>query len=99
VNEGRLSHIAEINVHFHKLLMSSKGQSNADVCSAYNLNKDFCLKLEKILSNIFRKEVSLNTHVDPLLFGGIVVEMDGFRFDASISGNLNQLSYHMKGAR
>jgi len=99
VNEGRLSLIRDINNHFQKLLMNSKGQAVADVWVAYNLSKSFYSDIEKVLSNTFNKKVSLNIHNDPLILGGIVVELDGFRLDASILGNLNQLSCHMKGAR
>jgi F-type H+-transporting ATPase subunit delta len=79
--------------------MYSKGQTIADVWSAYKLSNDFCLKLEKLLSTIVGKKVSLNVHLDPSLLGGTVIEVDGFRLDNSILGNLEQLSYHMKGAR
>jgi F-type H+-transporting ATPase subunit delta len=99
VNEGRLSLIGDVNIYFQKLLMHSKGQTTADVWSAYKLSNDFCLKLEKILSNLTDKKVSLNVQLDPRLLGGTVIEIDGFRLDNSILGNLEQLSYHMKGAR
>jgi ATP synthase F1 delta subunit len=89
----------DINNHFQKLLMNSKGQAVADIWVAYSLSKNFYSDVEKVLSNTFNKKVSLNIHNDPLILGGIVIELDGFRLDASILGNLNQLSCHMKGAR
>jgi F0F1-type ATP synthase delta subunit len=79
--------------------MDSKGQAVADIWVAYSLSKNFYSDVERILSSTFNKKVSLNIHNDPLILGGIVVELDGFRLDSSILGNLNQLSCHMKGAR
>jgi ATP synthase F1 delta subunit len=99
VNEGRLSFVNEIHTHFQILLMSYRNQSEVDVWSAYKLGKDFYQKLEKILSGLLNKKVSLNIHIDPLLLGGIVIEVDGFRVDSSVLGNLNQLNCYMKGAR
>jgi len=99
INEGRLSWISDIDFHFQTLLMQSKGQAVAEISSAYSLNRDFYLKLERILSDLLKKKVSSRVHVDPLLLGGIIIEIDGLRLDTSILGNLNQLSYHMKGAK
>ena len=62
------------------------------------------LKAGPILSHhllilMFLVFFSLNVQLDPRLLGGTVIEIDGFRLDNSILGNLEQLSYHMKGAR
>jgi F-type H+-transporting ATPase subunit delta len=99
INEGRISLINDINLNFKKLLMNSKGQAIADIWVAYNLSKNFYIDMERVLSNIIGKKVSLNIHKDPSILGGVVIELDGFRLDSSILGNLNQLSCHMKGAR
>ncbi|MCP4924169.1 MAG: ATP synthase F1 subunit delta [bacterium] len=98
VQEGRLKFIEEINSTFQMLLRKSKGESVADVWAAHELPKDFYGQIEKILSHSFDRKVSLNVHQDPKLLGGVVIEAEGIRLDASVLGTLNQLSHHMKGA-
>ena len=53
---------------------------------------------DEVLSDLFDQNVSLVIHLDSSLLGGVVIEANGIRLDASISGTLNRLSHYMKGA-
>jgi F-type H+-transporting ATPase subunit delta len=98
VQEGRLKFVGEINTYFQALIRDLRGESVAEVWAAHDLPKEFYKEVEKILSHTFDRKVSLQVHQNSNLLGGVVIETEGVRLDASILGTLNQLSHHMKGA-
>jgi len=97
IQEGRLKFVGAINQYFQMLLKEFKGETVADIWVAYSMPKNFYVEIEKILSSTFKSKVLLNVHKNSKLLGGIIIEIKGVRLDASVSGTLNQLSYHMKG--
>jgi len=97
VQEGRLRFVERIEYYFQMFLRSLRGESIVDVFAAYELSEDFCRELKEVLALAFSRKVLLYINRDPSLLGGIIIEMDGVRMDASILGTLNQLSHHMKG--
>jgi len=97
IQEGRLKFIGAINKYFQMLSRNLNGETVADVWVAYSMPKSFYTEIEKILSLTFNSNVLLNVCEDVSLLGGIIIEIKGVRLDASVSGTLKQLSYHMKG--
>lgn len=98
VKEGRLNCVDAINSHFQNLLRYERGECIANIWSAYDLSKSFCEEIKKILSYTFNQKILLKLNRNPRLLGGLVIEAEGVRLDASILGTLNRLSHHMKGA-
>ena len=68
------------------------------VTSAVRLHEAECTHLKKTLEEKLNGSVALETHVDIQLLGGFMVEMDGWRFDASVNGRMNRLESRMKNA-
>ena len=75
--------------HLNHMKEESQGFMLVEVKSALALSKDLKEKLIQKLSQFFKKQVRLQTSIDPHLIGGMQIRAKGFVFDDS-------LSYHLK---
>lgn len=65
------------------------GHRSATVTSAIPLTQKEITEIERFIQG--KKELTLETRVDPNILGGIIIEMDGKRIDASVAGACQQL--------
>lgn len=59
--------------------------------SAIELPDDTMQKIRAFVEGVFHAKVEMHAVVDPQLIGGFIVDIDNMRYDASVSGLLNNL--------
>ena len=76
-----------------------RGEITVEVFSPFKLDKKEEDDLKKIILNkINAKNISLLTHIDSSLLGGLIVKYGSKMIDTSIRTKLNNLELAMKGA-
>jgi F-type H+-transporting ATPase subunit delta len=76
-----------------------RGEIVVEVFSPYNLDEKEEDDLKKIILNKTNgKNISLLTHIDSSLLGGLIVKYGSKMIDTSIRTKLNNLELAMKGA-
>ncbi len=93
----RLDKLSAIIRSFETLVSAHKGETRAEVTSAYPLSAEQVDALAAKLRTRVGREVSLETRVDPAIMGGLVVKIGSQMIDSSIRTRLNTLALAMKG--
>ena len=94
---GRLGELKTIIKAVRKLAADARGETTAEVSSAYALNDDQVARLKTNLKARLGRDVTIEPKVDPELLGGLVVRLGSQMIDASIRTKLNNLALAMKG--
>jgi F-type H+-transporting ATPase subunit delta len=94
---GRLSQIEAVIRTFARLAAHHRGETTAEVTSAFPLNDDQLAALKANLKARGDKDVAIDAKVDPSILGGIIVRLGSRMIDASIKTKLNTLALAMKG--
>ena len=94
---GRLAQLDAVIRTFDRLAAEHRGESTAEVTSAFPLNDDQIIALKANLKARGGNDVAIDAKVDPSILGGIVVRLGSRMIDASIKTKLNNLAYAMKG--
>jgi F-type H+-transporting ATPase subunit delta len=94
---GRLSQLEAVIRTFARLAAQHRGETTAEVTSAYPLNDDQLGALKANLKAGGGKDVAIDAKVDPAILGGIVVRLGSRMIDASIRTKLNTLAQAMRG--
>ena len=94
---GRLSQLEAVIRTFGRLAAAHRGETTAEVTSAFPLNDDQVAALKANLKARGGSDVAIDAKVDPNILGGIVVRLGSRMIDASIKTKLNNLALAMKG--
>jgi len=92
----RLFAVPDMITAFGRLLAAYRGEVSAEVASAEPLSETHLGDLKAALKASLGKDVSLETHVDPSLIGGLIVRVGSRMIDGSIKTKLNSLKLAMK---
>jgi F-type H+-transporting ATPase subunit delta len=92
----RLFAVPDMITAFGRLLASYRGEVSAEVTSAEPLSEAHLDDLKAALKASLGKDVSLETHVDSSLIGGLIVRVGSRMIDGSIKTKLNSLKLAMK---
>lgn len=93
----RLDKLSGMIRSFETLVSAHKGETRAEVTSAYPLSAEQVDALAAKLRTRVGRDVSLETRVDPAIMGGLVVKIGSQMIDSSIRTRLNTLAMAMKG--
>lgn len=93
----RLAQIPAVIRAFDTLLSAHKGETRAEVTSAFPLTKTQQTALAKQLKARTGRDMALDLAVDPAIMGGLIVKMGSQMIDSSIRTRLNKLAHAMKG--
>lgn len=93
----RLGQLPAIIRAFRQLASRHRGETNAEVTSAYPLTEDQVAELRQQLRQRVGSDVSVDLAVDPALLGGLVVRIGSQMIDSSIRTRLTALASAMKG--
>jgi F-type H+-transporting ATPase subunit delta len=93
----RLDQLPALLRAFATLASDHRGEVTANVTSAHSLDDAQISKIVEQLKAKIGKNVSISTHVDPSILGGLVVRIGSQMIDSSIKTRLNTLSLAMKG--
>ena len=93
----RLNQLGAVIRAFRQLAAAHRGETNAEVTSAYPLSDDQVAALKQQLRQRIGRDVAVDCSVDPSLLGGLVVRIGSQMIDSSIRTRLNSLAHAMKG--
>lgn len=93
----RLGQLPNVIRAFNTLLSAHKGETRAEVTSAFALTKTQQTALAKQLKARTGRDMALDLTVDPAIMGGLVVKMGSQMIDSSLRTRLNRLAQAMKG--
>jgi F-type H+-transporting ATPase subunit delta len=96
-DNGRLSELKAVIKAFRLLAAAYRGETTAEVTSAFPLNDDQVSRLKANLKSRLGRVVTIDAKVDPAILGGIVIRHGSQMIDASIRTKLNTLANAMKG--
>lgn len=83
---------------FRALAAKARGEVTADVTSAVKLSDAQMAALKDALKATVGKDVTLATHVDPSLLGGLVVKVGSRMVDSSLKTKLQNMKVSLGGA-
>jgi F-type H+-transporting ATPase subunit delta len=93
----RLAQIANVIRAFNTLLSAHRGETRAEVTSAFALSKTQASALAKQLKTRTGRDMALDLIVDPAIMGGLIVKMGSQMIDSSLRTRLNRLAQAMRG--
>ncbi len=92
VDKRRIELFDAIEEIYRSLSNEARGIVVADVTSAQQLTSSQQEKIQKKLASVTGKEVTLRTHTDEALIGGVVVRIGDKRIDGSVRGRLQEMT-------
>ena len=96
-DNGRLGELKAVIKAVRQLAAAHRGETTAEVTSAFPLNDDQVVRLKANLKSRLGRDVAIDAKVDPAILGGIIVRHGSQMIDASIRTKLNTLANAMKG--
>lgn len=93
----RLVQLPNVIRAFETLLSAHRGETRAEVTSAFPLTKTQATALSKQLKARTGRDMALDLSVDPAIMGGLIVKMGSQMIDGSLRTRLNTLALAMKG--
>jgi len=97
VERRRIHFIKEIVAKYQQLLDEELGIARGQVISAFEIGEEEKKELESVLKEYLKKEVILETKVDPEIIGGIKVQIGDLVFDGTIKTQLKKFKEIIKG--
>lgn len=89
--KGRIGEIEQIAAEFDRLMALEERRLNVELTTAYELSDQEAREIVRQLEESTGRAVEATRHVDPSLIGGLVLQADSLRVDASVRGRLNRL--------
>ncbi|HEX6898891.1 MAG TPA: ATP synthase F1 subunit delta [Thermoanaerobaculia bacterium] len=89
---GRLAMLRAITEAYRLAHRASRGQVDVVVRTALPLTESQRARLVEVLTAVIKTQPVLSERVEPSLLGGIVVEVAGWKYDASVANRLQGLS-------
>jgi F-type H+-transporting ATPase subunit delta len=94
---GRKGQLKTIIRTFRRLAANHRGETTAEVVTAFPLKDDQIDALKAQLRTRAGRDVTIDATVDPAILGGIKIKLGSQMIDASIQTKLNRLATAMKG--
>ena len=88
--KNRLPIILDVYEVLKANYMEEKGEVEAEVLVATEISKSELDNLQKVLSKVTNKKVSIELKVDSSILGGLIAKVGSNLFDASIKGQLDK---------
>ncbi len=94
--KGHIRYIFDCIEAFRVLYRESTAKSDAYVTSAVELTDEEKDKLKAALTKRSGHKVYMRYKIDPKLMGGLIVEMDNYRYDGSLRHKLKEIKEVME---
>lgn len=91
IDQNRQRELPEIIDEYFNLTSSFRNKITAYVISSVPLTEDLIREMEKMLSNLARKDVLIKNEVDESIIGGFIIRIKEKVLDASIQGQFRKL--------
>ncbi|MEG9883236.1 MAG: F0F1 ATP synthase subunit delta [Hyphomicrobiales bacterium] len=92
----RLFYFADMVGAYKALLAERRGDAVAEVTAAQELSQTQISRLKKVLKDHVGLSVSVKTHVNPTILGGLIVKLGSMMVDSSLDTKLKNLAIAMK---
>jgi F-type H+-transporting ATPase subunit delta len=89
--KGRSREIEEIAREFDRLIAAQERRIKVELTTAYELSDDDAQEIVRQIEQSTGRTVEATRSVDPSLIGGLVLQADTLRVDASVRGRLERL--------
>jgi F-type H+-transporting ATPase subunit delta len=89
--KGRIGEIEEIASEFDRLMAAEERRLNVELTTAYELSDEDARGIVKQIEQSTGRAVEATRRVDPALIGGLVLQADTLRVDASVRGRIERL--------
>jgi F-type H+-transporting ATPase subunit delta len=93
--KGRTSQIDEIYREFEVLVAAEQQRLTVELTTAYELSDDEATKILKKIEQSSGRSVEATRKVDAALIGGIILQVDSYRLDASVRGRIDRLRHEL----
>jgi F-type H+-transporting ATPase subunit delta len=93
--KGRIGEIEEIAREFERLVAAEERRLNVELTTAYELSDSEASDIVKQIEKSTGRAVEATRKVDPALIGGLVLQADSLRVDASVRGRLERLRHEL----
>jgi len=90
--KGRIGQIRAIAEAYRQALRDRRGWVDAEVRTAVPLSAELRARLADAVAEFTGKQPTLIERIDPSLIGGMVVEVEGKKIDASLASRLRAMS-------
>ncbi len=97
VERGAIHEFAECAAAYQACYNREHGVVEAEVTTAQALNDGQRQKLIEKLQDMTGKEVVIKEKVDPSILGGVLLQMDGKRYDNTVAHRLQAIKQAMAG--
>jgi len=87
----RLSSLGDIRLHFADLMVELHGFGVLQVYTSVALSDDERARALTVFEGLFRQKLIPHYHVDPLIRGGMVGQVNDLVYDGSLKGSLEKL--------
>jgi F-type H+-transporting ATPase subunit delta len=89
--KGRIGEIEEIAREFDRLIAAQERRVKVELTTAYELSDEDAQEIVRQIEQSTGRTVEATRSVDPSLIGGLVLQADTLRVDASVRGRLERL--------
>jgi F-type H+-transporting ATPase subunit delta len=93
--KGRIGEIEEIAREFDRLVALDERRLNVELTTAIELSEDEAQGIVQQIEQATGRTVEAKRRVDPNLIGGLVLQADSLRVDASVRGRIERLRYDL----
>jgi F-type H+-transporting ATPase subunit delta len=91
--------LVEIQAEFEKLIKEYEKRATARLISAIPLSDKILSEIRDSLGKILNKQVTLESQVDPRIYGGFLIRVDNLLIDATIKTRLAELKEKLTQSR
>jgi len=95
VSKRRFFYVEKILNDFLNICSNSRGEIQAELSSAKQLNESEVNNIKNELSNTFGSNIKLNHRYDPSLIGGLIIKVGSTMIDTSIKNKLQKIEKKM----
>ena len=95
ITKRRFFYVEKILNDFLNICSNSRGEIQAELSAAKDLNESEINNIKNELSNTFGSNIKLNHTYDPSLIGGLIIKVGSIMIDTSIKNKLQQIEKKM----
>ena len=95
VSKRRFFYVEKILNDFLSICSNARGEIQAELSAAKNLNENEINNIKNELSSTFGSNIKLNHKYDPSLIGGLIIKVGSTMIDTSIKNKLQQIEKKM----
>ncbi|GAB4293753.1 MAG: ATP synthase F1 subunit delta [Marinilabiliales bacterium] len=88
IRNKREHFIKNISRYFIELYKKDKGIKSVKLTTAYKPNESLIAELKKLIIEIYKSKIDLETQIDDSIIGGFVISVDDMKLDASVRKTL-----------